>query len=287
VDRLASEWRRLYAASADDAAALVDTQGHVRCMVLSLGRPADWPLLKGVWQTVQTELSLPAPGIAVSGTDSYQLWFSLAEPVPAAQACAFLTVLCERLLGDVPAWRLLLWPALQAGVDAGVGIDATASTAKATPTVRHAAPIPAPTAQSDQWSAFVAPDLAPVFADTPWLDIPPNAEGQAELLARLHPITPTQWREAVAHWPITAPTLDTAAAPPQASEPETVATGPLPLPAPDAALNAPGLDPRAFLQRVMHDPSVPLALRIEAAKALLAHEAPAPAPASLPTPPCP
>jgi hypothetical protein len=281
VDRLASEWRRLYAASADDAAALVDAQGRVRCMVLALGRPADWPLLKSVWQAVQTELHLPAPGIAVSGTDSYQLWFSLAEPVPAAQAHAFLTVLCERLLGDVPARRLQLWPEVHAGVDAAAG------TTKATPTVRHAAPIPAQTAQPDQWSAFVAPDLAPVFADTPWLDIPPNAEGQAELLARLSPIAPRPWREAVAHWPTAAPTLDTAAASGPAPEANTAPTEPLPLPAHGAALNAPGLGPRAFLQHVMHDPSVALALRIEAAKALLAHEAPAQAQASRPTPPCP
>lgn len=253
MDRLASEWRRLYAASGDDPAALVDAQGHVRCMVLSLGRPCDWPLLQGVWQAVQAELGLPAPGIAVSGTDSYQLWFSLAKAVPATHARAFLTVLCERLLADVAPNRLAVWPEVDAAV-------------AATPTVRHAAPIPAPTASHDQWSAFLAPDLAPVFADTPWLDLPPNADGQADLLARLNPVPTQLWHEALARWQTTAPMTDPVVASSSA-----------------APWNAPGLEPRQFLRHVMHDPSVPLALRMDAAKALLAHEAPTPAP----SPPCP
>ena len=45
--------------------------------------------------------------------------------------------------------------------------------------------IPAEPDRPEHWSAFVAPDLAHIFNDTPWLDLPPNLEGQAELLARL------------------------------------------------------------------------------------------------------
>jgi hypothetical protein len=32
---------------------------------------------------------------------------------------------------------------------------------------------------SQAWSAFVAPDLAAIFEDTPWLDLPPGAEPPA------------------------------------------------------------------------------------------------------------
>ena len=32
---------------------------------------------------------------------------------------------------------------------------------------------------------FVAPDLAALFADEPWLDLPPSSDAQADLLARL------------------------------------------------------------------------------------------------------
>ena len=49
-----------------------------------------------------------------------------------------------------------------------------------------------------QWSAFVAPDLAPVFVEATWLDIPPGAEGQADLLKSLKSITPQAWESALA-----------------------------------------------------------------------------------------
>jgi hypothetical protein len=111
--------------------------------------------------------------------------------------------------------------------------------------------------QPGQWSAFVAPDLAPVFADTPWLDGPPNLEGQAALLRALAPITPAAWAQALA---LLAPAD---AAPPLAAAQPV----PVPQPAPMAAVD----DPRRFLRQVMNDPSAPLALRVDAAKALLQH----------------
>ena len=102
MNRLPSEWRRLYAptvpgsdatAQADliDGTQLVDAQGRVRALVLQLGRPADWRALSRLWQGVQLDLAWPAPAIAVSGKDGHQLWFSLAQPVPVAQARALLT----------------------------------------------------------------------------------------------------------------------------------------------------------------------------------------------------
>jgi hypothetical protein len=235
MNRLQLEWHRLYlppAAAEVGVADLVDAGGRVRAMVLELARPADWPAISKVWHGVQADLDLPAPAIAVSGVDGYQLWFSLQEPVPAPQARAFLEALRVHYLGHVEADRLTLMPA-------------PADTAL--PLAVHAPPVPAPCAASGHWSAFVAPDLAPMFASEPWLDVPPNEDGQARLLSRLASIEPADLQRAMAR-------LRPAAAPPQA---------PLPLQAPVS------LDPAEFLRGVLNDDTLPLALRIEAAKALL------------------
>jgi hypothetical protein len=216
MNRLQTALHRLYLAqpahAEDDtqASALIDSSSRVRALVMELTRPPSWALLSTVWQGVQVELELPAPGIAVSGTDGLQLWFSLAEPVTASQAHGFLNALRMRFLPDTEPKRVRLMPAA----------DASALHPE-----RHAQLVPALQEQTGNWSAFVAADLAPVFVDTPWLDIPPNEEGQATLLRAL-------------------------------VSPETT-------PAEQ--------DPRRFLQRVMNDDSVALALRIEAAKALLQH----------------
>ena len=173
MNRLQTEWQRLYTS---------DTAGTVRALVLELARPADWQALALMWHGVQTDLALPPPAIAVNGVDGLQLWFSLAEPVPAARAQVFLQGLRQRFLADVDARRVRLWPAA----------DATAQ-----PLQGHAAPVPA-LQDSGNWSAFVAPDLVPVFGDTPWLDIPPNEEGQANLLRVLKPIQPVDFEAALA-----------------------------------------------------------------------------------------
>ncbi|MFG6414590.1 hypothetical protein ACG02S_11855 [Roseateles sp. DC23W] len=212
MNRLHSELHRLYPPPAPDG---------VRGLLLELARPADWTALGAVWRGVQAELQLPAPGIAVSGTDGLQLWFSLQQPVTPARATDFLARLQARYLPGIAASRLRLL--------AGAALPA----------------LPAQDTATGNWSAFVAPDLAPVFADTPWLDIQPGADGQADLLARLACIKPSAFDAAM-----------------QALQP-----------APTPVAAAPGetadLDPRGFLQRVLNDESAPLALRIEAAKALL------------------
>ncbi len=265
--RLHAEWQRLYAA--DPAAVpttaagapntLIDAQGRTRTLVMALARPAEWAPLSAVWQAVQTEAGLPAPGIAVSGTDSFQLWFSLAEAVPVADAHAFLEALCQRCLGQVSAARLSLLPtpdAAAAPSDAHHG---------AQPPAHHAAAIPARQGEAEQWSAFVAPDLAPMFNEAPWLDLPPSPEGQAELLSRLRSVQPAEWQAAQA-WLRGANGADTAGH--QATHPASMS---MPEPGASAASAGTALDPRTFLREVMNDATVPLALRIEAAKALLPH----------------
>ncbi|MEP7102450.1 MAG: hypothetical protein ABI781_18205 [Burkholderiales bacterium] len=259
MNRLQSELHRLYlpgsAADAEGGAsssALVDPSGAVRALVIELTRPASWEVLAKVWHGVQAELELPAPAIAVSGTDGLQLWFSLAEPVAAARAHAFLERLRARFMPEVEPRRVRLLPA---------------GDASALHPERHARPVPARQEPGENWSAFVAPDLAPVFADTPWLDIPPSEEGQATLLRGLKVITPTAFESAMTQLGPGTPQLHPGVAASVATEASV--DGAL---AQDRRVSAEaGLDPKRFLQQVMNDASVALALRIEAAKALLQH----------------
>jgi hypothetical protein len=221
MNRLQTELHRLY---------LPLPQAHpedvtVRALVMELARPPGWELLSKVWQGVQAELELPAPAIAVSGLDGLQLWFSLAQPVASRQAQAFLEALRVRFLPGVDSRRVRLMLAPEASV-------------------------PALQEQTGNWSAFVAADLAPIFSETPWLDIPPNEEGQAHLLRGLSMIKPAMLEEALRRL---APTPG-ADAPVTQAKPATTPTDE---------------DPKRFLLRVMNDDTVALALRIEAAKALL------------------
>lgn len=236
MNRLHSELRRLYLPEgSDDDGPLVDAHGQVRALVMELARPAEWELLAKVWHGVQDDLELPAPAIAVSGTEGLQLWFSLSEPVSASRGEAFLAHLRARYLAGVATARVRLYPS------------------EADPQ-RHAALVPACQAATGNWSAFVAPGLAPVFADTPWLDIPPGADGQADLLARLQSIKPAAFDSAMRRLQPPAPPVSPHLAPP---------AGP--------GVEGTDLDPRRFLQQVLNDEAAPLALRIEAAKALLQH----------------
>ena len=144
MNRLQTELNRLYLgglvfaqADAQDLS-LADARGRVRAMVLEVAQPTGWDALSEVWHGVQMELELPAPGIAVSGRDGLQLWFSVETAIPASQAHEFLEALRVRFLAHVPAARVRLWP-----------------TAAQPP--QHAALIPALQADSGNWSAFVAP----------------------------------------------------------------------------------------------------------------------------------
>jgi hypothetical protein len=257
MTRLQRELQRLYAAQPPEDldtalgdTGLVDAEGRVRALVLGVAGPGAWAALSTVWSGVQADLDLPAPAIAVSGTDGYQLWFSLSAPVPAAQAAAFLDALRVRYLHEIKAARTVAMPT----------VDASSP-----PQVLHARPVPAQQEAGDRWSAFVAPDLAPVFAEEPWLDVPPNPDGQSQLLARLQSIPQTDFLAAMerlrpAPMPVERPTATRPAA--QVDH----AAGPT---SPRPASGGAGQDPRRFLLDVMNDESVALGLRIEAAKALL------------------
>lgn len=249
MNRLQSELSRLYLPHAvpdAETLGLIDPEGSVRAMVLEVARPASWDVLSKVWRGVQADLELPAPAIAVSGTDGLQLWFSLSDPIAIAQAHAFLESLRLRFLADIAAKRLRLMPA----VDASAPHQAL-----------HAHLVPAEHEQTGNWSAFVAPDLAPVFADTPWLDIPPSNDGQADLLSRLESIKPAAFEAALE-------SLRPAPPQPTGVARETTSIDADRMPDRPAA-SVGSLEAKRFLLQVMNDETVVLALRIEAAKALL------------------
>ena len=239
MSTLQAELDRLYLAHGRDIPnphgaepGLIAPDGTVRAMVLELARPADWNLLSAVWRGVQTDLEMPAPAIAVSGIDAYQLWFSLAEPVSVAQASAFLASLRLRYLSQVAPGRLAMRPAVDAAMPGNI---------------RHALLVPALQPATGQWSAFVAPDLAAIFAEEPWLDLPPNPEAQANVLARLECIKPAVFHAALEKRNDSR------------TSPEVKAS----------ASHGNSLEPKSFLLDVMNDKTIELHLRMEAAKALL------------------
>ena len=251
MSRLNAELARLYLLdpTQPDATELVDGQGRTRALVLELAAPADWAPLQAVWQGVQADLGLPAPAIAVSGSDGLQLWFSAPVPVAAADAQQWLRALCGRYLRDMAPHRLRLYPALQAG--------------GAAEAVRHAGPVPAVQADGEKWSAFVAPDLVPLFTDTPWLDIEPSEEGQAALLGRVG-VMKAGWFDAVLAGAGEGGDADAVQTLPAARSGDGAAVAQ----ARDEHTGVRG-EAVAFLRRVMNDEGAPLAMRVEAAKALL------------------
>jgi hypothetical protein len=228
ITPLLAQWRRLY---------LAPEGGWVRALVLGLARPAEWAPLASVWAAVQDELGWPEPGIAVDGEQAYQLWFSLEQAVAPPEAMALLQALCARHLHTVAPERLRLLLGADPGDGAGQAL------------------LPPRKRGPERWSAFVARDLAPVFGDSPCLDIAPGEQHQADLLARLRPVRPDEWQAA---WQA----LRTAA--PAAA----VATSPTLTPPSHDALSAREAA-RAFLLLVMNDSGLPMPQRIEAARALL------------------
>ena len=244
MTRLQTEYQRLYlppATGADSAGALglIGADGRVRALVLALGQPADWATLAPLWRGVQADLGWPAPAIAVNGVDAFELWFSLADPLPRAEATELLAQLQRRYLADLRPERVRAWP----------GADVAAEPPACPPFA----------AGPERWAAFITPDLPAVFGDDPALDFEPGADAQADLLARQRSINGAELRSAQAV--LVAAEEQAAASPARFSvkaetKDATSVTGSF-------------QDPRAFLLAVMNDPSAPLALRIEAAKGLL------------------
>lgn len=223
--------------------------GQGACVVAWHVRAADSEWVSRVWVGAQAESGLPPPALAVDGSAGWLVCFAPPSGTPTAQARAVLRGLIQGWLrqagvnvsaSDVAAWRFTCWPD-ELPAEAAIGEPA------------DNLPVPRQTGP-DRWSAFVAPDLVPVFAETPWLDCEPSQEGQAALLGKLQPISAADWARL---------------SPPTASQvgPAVADESGLGRQAGDAL----AADPRTFLLTVMNDDSVDMALRIEAARVLLAH----------------
>lgn len=226
---------------------LLGADGRVRAMLVVFDKAGDWPAVAMLYQAVQDELDLPAPALSVSGRNGFRLWFSLAEPVPAAQAGRFLDGLRRRYLADIPAADLQFRP------DGGAAA-AGPVLVKLTPALHLA---------TGKWSAFIDPSLGSMFVDEPGLAMAPSMDRQAQILAGLECIKPAVFQRALERL--------------QEQDAMTVVGGPESAAAlanaesgrRQIAVGSHFGDPESFLLAVMNDPSATTLERIRAAELLL------------------
>lgn len=219
----------------------VGPDGMVKALAVVFEKAADWEEAERLYRGVQEELDLPAPAISIAARGGYQVWFSLAEAVPAKQARDFLDGIRLRFLADLPPARLQFRP--ETSGERGF-IELA----------------PALHEGSGKWSAFIDPAMGSMFADEPGLEMAPSPDRQADLLAGCESIKPGDFLKVLSI--LQPPGGQGEAAPALRDE------------AP--ARRSPGLtvgsnfsDPRSFLLAVMNDPSASAGQRIKAAKALL------------------
>lgn len=250
MNRLIAELQRLYFRSdqATGAFNLVGVDGQVRAAVVSFTRTADWNLVAQLYHAVQETLGLPAPAVSVSGSHGYQLWFSLGEPVAVEQASKFLSGLRGRYLSEALPRNLKFWPGSDGALMRG-------SDSLSLP--------PSLDAESGKWSAFIEPSLGSMFIEEPGLEMAPNEERQADLLAGVKSIQPGDLRRVLA---LFVPQLEA-----QAVLKEPVDTSPRDDLQLSFGLNVGSgfTNPKRFLLAVMNDLTASADHRIEAAKALL------------------
>jgi len=267
MNRLTGELRRLYfllvpalggLASGEAAAelALPGADGTARAMLFSFLRAADWPQAALLYQAVHEDLELPAPAVSISGSAGYQLWFSLATPLPAAQLSLFMQTLCRVYLPDMPTAQRCWHPHAEA-----------ASSPPPEPLILPPALHPT----SGKWSSFIDPGLGSMFIDAPGLEMAPNIDRQADLLRGLKSIAAADFQRALKLLQERAESAIIAGA--DAAEAARDASGRSNRQAPPAPsvldVGTHFDDPQSFLLAVMNDASAPAELRVEAARALL------------------
>lgn len=134
------------------------------------GGPDDdrhWTRLCLVANALQADLGLPAPAVSINGASAYCLWLSLAEPVSAADAQAFLEALRDAYFAEID-------------------VDPDAATAPV-----YLPPCLNP--RTGKWAAFIHPGMGAAFADEAGLDIAPPLAGQAAFLEGLASIDRAQF----------------------------------------------------------------------------------------------
>ena len=122
---------------------------------------------------------MPPPAISVSGEEGYQVWFSLAEPVSLQCARDFMLGLCHKYLSEINATKLNLRP----GDEDELGVVSM---------------VPARLKTAEGWSAFIDPTMGSMFVDETWLEMAPNLDKQAGMLAGLESIKPNDFQRVLA-----------------------------------------------------------------------------------------
>ena len=149
-----------------------------RALVLEFGGKgggeAHWSALCTIANAVQHELDLPAPAVSISGT-AFQLWLSLATPVPVAQARQFVQLLRSTFLPE-----------------------STDILAVAPPAYVEQVALPPALQPSGKWAAFIHPSMGAAFVDEPGLDMSPPPAAQLGFLESLRSINPAQFAQALA-----------------------------------------------------------------------------------------
>jgi hypothetical protein len=233
---------------------LVSLDGRARVMLVNFSSAADWEQAAKLYQAVQDDLDLPAPAVSVSGRKGYRLWFSITEPLPVAEVRRFLDALRRKYLADIPVKNLSYRP------DIGpVALD-----------VINLAP--AQHMANGKWSAFIDPSMVGMFVDGPWLEMAPNMDRQADILAGLKSIKAGDFQRALS-------ILETPAEPDNGSAPSAIeefdeyqgepALGPSGRAPRRLSVGSDYADPKSFLLAVMNDPSASARQRIKAARVLL------------------
>lgn len=252
MSKLIEQLQRLYAPTAapleedpDAPLALRGADGRVRTLVVGIERGSDWTTVAALYEGLQADLELPAPAVSVSPTAGFQVWLSLAEPVAAEDAAAFLEALRRRYLAELPAARLHLQP---------LAGEAASRVAR----------VPALDEASGKWSAFIDPSMGSMFVDGPGLEIAPNPERQADMLAAVKSIAAKDFQRAFTALAAAAEAMDDEAPATAGGARSTLALG------------GNFTDPKAFLLAVMNDPAASAKARIRAAKALLPYCGPPP-----------
>jgi hypothetical protein len=226
---------------------LVSETGLVRTLVVAFEKGGDWESLSALFRAIQEDLDLPAPAVSVSGGAGFLLWLSLAEPVPEALAAEFVQALRARYLAALPDRRLRLYP----GAAGPLSI------------------VPAIDESTGRWSAFIDPTMGAMFVDEAGLDIEPNYDRQADILAGLSAIKPGDFQRALHQLKAAGTAHETESG---TAARQAVATG---QGSPEQLSIGGGFaDPKLFLMAVMNDTTVSAAVRVEAAKALLPYCAP-------------
>ena len=238
------------------ALSLVSPDGRVRAMAVDFDRAADWGQAASLYLALQDELDLPAPAVSVSGQKGYRLWLSLAEPISGALARDFLRALGGKYLADMPVADFRLHP----DTNKKAFVEPAAIML-----------VPALHLVSGKWSAFIDPGLVGMFSDEPWLEMAPNMERQADMLAGLKSIESGAFQRALS---MLQGQTKADASPAFVVQSPAVCGESASLVVAEHAGS--GLkvgntfsEPVSFLLAVMNDSSLSTEQRIEAAKALL------------------